>query len=303
MTLQAHIDNQDNPHGLTLSQLGFTNLRTWPLATPEEIIAMERDDCYIDILHASDNVRTAFNDYVYTLGLADENGNIFPPARDLEDVIQTFVNFEERLRIQGFVEGGRELTYTVFEDGTSYLTGTHDFVDTFNFTVEGVFREDRNYTTLIVVANENSHPLGSVEQEVEDRREVIDLSDGFDAIIDSSDRLRLRGDVQGGRSLRYEVSEDGIPFLTGTHDFEDTYDFFVEGNFVATSTYQVAVTITNNIGNTIAVGERVIDDIREEKGGYFWTDESGTLWYDQRHFSNWMNVTEYDILDYGVLGG
>lgn len=75
MSIQSHIQRKDNPHNVTKEQVGLGNVQNYPLATREEVMALERNDRYID---ARNNawVQEAFDAYLKRVGIVDENGQM-----------------------------------------------------------------------------------------------------------------------------------------------------------------------------------------------------------------------------------
>lgn len=66
--LQPHEDNFNDPHNLTLAQLGLDQIKTFPLATEQEIIDLTRDDVYIGSGKET-TIAHAFDNYLTSLGI------------------------------------------------------------------------------------------------------------------------------------------------------------------------------------------------------------------------------------------
>lgn len=70
-----HINRKDNPHNVTKAQVGLNHLQNFPLADRNEVLALSRNDRYIDAAR-TDWVQEAFDNYLVTKGLVDAEGNL-----------------------------------------------------------------------------------------------------------------------------------------------------------------------------------------------------------------------------------
>lgn len=167
MSLQSHIQRRDNPHGLTLAKLGLDNLQPYPLATREEILALVRDDRYIDAT-ASEWIKDAFTQYLIDLGLADEEGNLL--RRDFSSQLYAHITEQDQLLISGTAMGGRRATYVIYEDGTEYITGEFHFEDHYYELVSGTFHESSVYTVELTIFDDSDAVYGDAQATVYDTR-------------------------------------------------------------------------------------------------------------------------------------
>lgn len=206
MSLQAHIQRRDNPHGHTLESLGLDEILPYPIATRDEVIALSRDDRYVDTT-AVDWIKDAFTQYLIDLGLADQDGNLH-------------------------------------------------------------------------------------------RR---DISTNLYAHIDEQDQLIISGTALGGRKADYVIQEDGQEFMTGSFNFVDHYYEVVSGQFSTTSVYKVILTVYNEDNIIFGDGEVIVFDTRSQDEGYYGQNPEGFLYYDQRYFDEWGNLTNFTDLDAGNL--
>lgn len=70
-----HINNHNNPHGVTKAQVGLGDVQNFPLASKAEVVDLSRNDRYIDAKR-TDWVQEAFDQYLVTLGLVDSDGKL-----------------------------------------------------------------------------------------------------------------------------------------------------------------------------------------------------------------------------------
>lgn len=100
MSIQAHIARTDNPHQVTKEQLGLGNVQNYPVATREEVIALTATDRYIDFNNMS-WVSEAFVNYMFELGIIDENGNYNQAPTDLSGTLFFYQNEAGNVVLEG----------------------------------------------------------------------------------------------------------------------------------------------------------------------------------------------------------
>ncbi|MBE0438326.1 MAG: hypothetical protein IBX57_00970 [Gammaproteobacteria bacterium] len=81
MAIVHHINNMQNPHQLSKWHVNLGNIREYPLASRDDILALERDDVYIDIT-ANEFVTDAFAHYLVKVGLVDHTDRVKVPPSD-----------------------------------------------------------------------------------------------------------------------------------------------------------------------------------------------------------------------------
>lgn len=81
-TILPHSIRRDNPHNVTKDQVELSHIENYPMATREEIMALVRDDRYIDVSD-TDAVDEAFTKYMISLGILKINNSasFFDPVR------------------------------------------------------------------------------------------------------------------------------------------------------------------------------------------------------------------------------
>lgn len=173
MSIQTHIQRRDNPHNVTLTQINLDQLLPYPLATQAEIMALTRDDRYIDAT-ATQWIRDAFVKYLQDLGLADADGNLI--RRDISGTIYAHIDETDQLIVSGTAMGGVRADYEVLEDGQSFLTGSFTFQDHYRETIAGSFNSASVYMVRLTVYKADDSVMGEGEVTVFDTRTQ---DDGF----------------------------------------------------------------------------------------------------------------------------
>ena len=81
-TFSEHTSDTNNPHEVNKDQVGLSYINNYRLATEEEVLALERDDRYID-KEELQLINQAFKKYLKDLGLIDEDGNLIVIPSDI----------------------------------------------------------------------------------------------------------------------------------------------------------------------------------------------------------------------------
>lgn len=74
MSIQIHVARTDNPHEVTKEQVGLGNLENFPVADTNTVLSMSSAFHYIPV-DGLPAVKTAFINYMKSIGLMDELGN------------------------------------------------------------------------------------------------------------------------------------------------------------------------------------------------------------------------------------
>lgn len=114
MTIQTHIARRDNPHQLTLAQIGLGNLKPFALATEADIIGLTKADVYIGA-NSTTTIGLAFRNYLDSLGLI-VNNKLVPPAISSSGTV-TFVITSVESWLNGSHPTAKNITVKLYANG------------------------------------------------------------------------------------------------------------------------------------------------------------------------------------------
>lgn len=188
MSFETHIKRVDDPHDTRLEHIGLDKLRNYDIATRNEVIAMVRNDRYIDLETSTSYINDAFLKYVTDLGLVDSNGDLLKPLPDYSAQIEAFFKTNRRLYIQGFAPESKYMEYTIFENKVALHGGAHNFNRIIDFSTTGMYKPKHDYVLEMVFYRNagDTEPVGFAEVSIFDKFILIDQGYISDMIFNPS---------------------------------------------------------------------------------------------------------------------
>lgn len=189
MSIVSHSVRTDDPHDLSLDDLGLNNVHNYPMATRSEILALSRNDRYIDVDTADEYIQEAFTAYVDSLGLLLGDKVMLPP-RDVSHLVDAYFNVDRRLYIKGAVQGTSYMRVSILENSSSFNSMDEFYMESFDISLyNSSFRTGRSYQLEMAFFPDYSStfPTAVAFVDVFDQFKVIDEGRIRDIIMDLGD--------------------------------------------------------------------------------------------------------------------
>lgn len=285
MSIQDHIARRDNPHGLTKAQVGLSNVFNFRLATREEVIAMERNDLYVDF-NNSQWVSEAFRNYMFTLGIIDENGNYTTTPTDTLGSVYYYQDMQQVLRLSGTHPEANSVKVELYIDNS--LTKTYDDVPVISTDWEindNTISVGQSQTSYVIVYYKNS--TGGIDSRAVEQLVIQNVQATF--IIDAQTKLAtLTGVATGFDSLNITIKDNtGATVNTfNAIDVSETTNWSVDFGDTEYEAPSYTAEIDYMLGSDVSFNGLYYSQLgNDEPGTKILTDpETGAEYVDFRRF-------------------
>lgn len=205
-TIQQHIQDFNNPHQTTKAHVGLPDIQNYALATQAEVIALTRDDLYIDVTNMA-WVQEAFAQYLFDIGLVDGNGDLITVPDDV-GIVNFDIDQFGAASVDGFKNDIITTDIIIRQGGTTVFT-QNDIVATAGTWVADttglVLDRFLEYRLIVSIFDSNDIMIG--------RRVIIRPAD-VDESTELNDHLADNNPHQVTKTHIGLGSVDNVDFIT-----------------------------------------------------------------------------------------
>ena len=301
MSIQQHISDFNNPHGLTKQKIGLGNVQNFPMATQDEVISMSRTDVYIEAYN-KEWIGQAFNKYIVDLGILDQDGNFLLAQTNTNGEIQFYEDLDGVIHLLGTNVKAFKVKATVFENDVALQTYDNVLLSSSQWVVDVsslTFDPAASYRVEVENYDSNSNYLGKQFDQL-----ILMNSDvNFEYNPDTRIGV-LKGLGKGFTFIDIILNKNGSPiktFLQLPVSAQDLWSANVSDiAFDLNATYRADVTYYTE---DVAIEEKqyIATVVNSQAGTLTYVDpESGDTYYDFRNVADLSN-TDLTYIDAGEL--